>query len=273
MAGVLRAYNGSTWDVVTSRSVPTGRLRLYTADNEWTPVPYLGITTVAQDSFTESGSGTLALSSHTAEVGGTWSAKLLSSSTDLFIDRDGDTLTSGTATGSNYSAIGSVVVSDGDLYITNAPSAQASVVRYPSVLARQSGTTFYVFYAGDNGIGTVQNRLSRYTNGAATILGSGSAVGTGNDIRLHLQVSGSSPTSLRARWWNIGDAEPETWDIDTTDNTTENQMASGGVGVGSGNTSGTVSAGDDFLVTTGDGSGRLLVWSEDDTWLYIEPTE
>jgi RHS repeat-associated protein len=78
-------------------------------------------------------------------------------------------------------------------------------------------------------------------------------------MRLHVQVSGSSPTTIRARAWKAGTTEPATWAIDTTDNTPANQVAGGAYGIESQNYSATDnddwSTGDDLLVTTGSGGG------------------
>jgi PKD repeat protein len=62
----------------------------------------------------------------------------------------------------------------------------------------------------------------------AQLTGVGYAAGTGLNIRL--QVTGTSPTTVRAKVWAAGSAEPSTWQATATDSTAALQAA-GGVGV------------------------------------------
>jgi hypothetical protein len=67
--------------------------------------------------------------------------------------------------------------------------------------------------------------LQVITSGAYTDLGSWSQSGF-VDRWLRIQASGYSPTVIRVRTWNVGDSEPGTWDVDTSDNAAANQVAS-----------------------------------------------
>ena len=227
-----------------------------------------GLTTLAQDSFTEAGSGTADLSTHTAEVGGAWGTCLnLGSGTFManFIDKDldkwaSDENGSGTVAANFLAATYNYV----DVYLTAGYNDNGdTTTSYTSVLARRNGTSkgdtnaysFDICDCADNS--TTYWRLSRVTAGTYTVISSGTAATVGSDIRMHLRVPlGNSPTSLRARYWKAGDAEPDTWVVDTTENTAGNQMLSGTVGMSQRGLNFNVLTPiyhDDFLVTSGSG--------------------
>ena len=48
-------------------------------------------------------------------------------------------------------------------------------------------------------------------------------------MRIRIQVTGTNPTSVRARVWSASAAEPTTWAVTATDTTAALQVA-GGVG-------------------------------------------
>jgi hypothetical protein len=52
----------------------------------------------------------------------------------------------------------------------------------------------------------------------------------GDQLQLRLQTEGSSPTTVRAKVWKVGSAEPSAWQLTATDSTAALQDA-GGVGV------------------------------------------
>ena len=52
----------------------------------------------------------------------------------------------------------------------------------------------------------------------------------GSQLRVRLQVTGTSPTTLLARAWRVGTTEPTTWNLTATDSTAALQT-SGAVGV------------------------------------------
>lgn len=77
--------------------------------------------------------------------------------------------------------------------------------------------------------GSLQLSVTRAVVGAETGLAYASMpAGTytaGDRLRLRLQVEGSAPTTLRFRVWNAASAEPQTWQISTTDATDSLQKA------------------------------------------------
>jgi hypothetical protein len=83
--------------------------------------------------------------------------------------------------------------------------------------------------------GDVRATFTRVTNGneanVATAVVVPGVVPTANGwIRLHVQVSGVSPTTLRLKAWPDGSAEPSAWAVTQTDSTAALQVA-GGIGL------------------------------------------
>src|SRR5690606_38604593 len=65
---------------------------------------------------------------------------------------------------------------------------------------------------------------------AVTALGPDLVYTSGVSMRLRLQVSGTSPTTVRAKVWKGGTDEPSAWTLSRTDATASLQTA-GGVGL------------------------------------------
>lgn len=200
-----------------------------------------GLTTLAQDSFTEAGSGTVAIASHTPEVG-TWQASL----NGLVVNATNDRFTGSTG-GESTAFINGTVNGDIDLYVD---THDQIVNRVPSigVIGRRSGTSYY--YAHTDGYWLYIMRAP-----SLAILGAIDKSSITTNHRLHFNISGNSPTTLRVRVWNMTGQEPSTWDLEVTDNTAGNQMAGGEIGIYS--TADTdyavVGWGDNFLATQGGG--------------------
>jgi hypothetical protein len=92
--------------------------------------------------------------------------------------------------------------------------------------------------------GTVSLSLSRIQTTQSVLSAinvAGLTVAPGDVLRLRFEITGASPTRLRAMIWKAGTPMPTAWTITTTDSTPELQDA-GGVGV-SGSLSGTSTAG------------------------------
>jgi PKD repeat protein len=104
-----------------------------------------------------------------------------------------------------------------------------------SLLGRRiSATTDYRAQAKVLSNGTVALSLRRVDSGAATTLSSvtvpGLTYAPGQQLRIRMQVQGTSPTTLRARVWLAGQAEPAAWHVQTTD-ATAGLQAAGGIGL------------------------------------------
>jgi hypothetical protein len=83
--------------------------------------------------------------------------------------------------------------------------------------------------------GEVRATFTRVTNGneanvATAVVIPGLAPTANGWIRLHVQVSGISPTTLRLKAWPDGSAEPAAWAVIQTDSTAALQVA-GGIGL------------------------------------------
>ena len=105
---------------------------------------------------------------------------------------------------------------------------------YASVIGRRINATddyrlkLRFFANGDVNATLVRNRA-----GVETTLGGGRVTGlvyNSNDVlRVRVQVSGTSPTLLKAKVWRVSDSEPVNWNSQLSDSTAGLQMA-GGVG-------------------------------------------
>jgi hypothetical protein len=58
----------------------------------------------------------------------------------------------------------------------------------------------------------------------------GLTVAAGSQLRVRLQVTGTNPTTVRARVWAVGSSEPATWTASVTD-TTAGLQAAGSIGL------------------------------------------
>jgi len=188
-----------------------------------------GATVVAQDSFTESGTGLVNLNTHTAEIGGTWS--IHHDEYSVNIDRSTDTVKTINQDNAYY-YLPSTNFSDGDIYLTIKAGSERS-----GVILRILGSNPAIYYAAvarnHDDFGTPRQKISLwYSNTSASHMD----VGTGNidksgiwtldtEIRLRVNVQGSSPTYIKVKAWETSGLEPDTWDIDTSDNRAENQSA------------------------------------------------
>jgi PKD repeat protein len=105
---------------------------------------------------------------------------------------------------------------------------------YFSTSARVQGTSEYRFNTRFLADGTVRLYLTRVVSGAETQLGSAVdvplAYASGQVMRMRWEVSGSSPATLTAKVWKVGQAEPGTPQISRTD-TTAALAGSGGMGI------------------------------------------
>jgi hypothetical protein len=206
-------------------------------------------TTVAQDSFTEEGSGTAALTTHTPEVGTAWTLDYSGVAGGLLIDKTNDRVScpippdSSGEDGGGWGVVSPDVTGEVDVYLTSDDGYYCG-----PVVRRVSSTTHYRIWANKTAL-----YLYRRTSGADTVIASVSKLSGATKFRL--QASGVSPTTLRVKAWLSSGSEPEEWGIDTTDNTAANQNAIGKVGIsassyddGEGYVGGAKV--DDFLATT-----------------------
>ena len=106
---------------------------------------------------------------------------------------------------------------------------------FASVIGRRVGADDYRTKVRVLSDGSVQLSLVRTTGGAETTLGpvtsvAGLTVAANERLQVRFQVTGTNPTTVRAKVWKVGAAEPAAWLVSTTDSTAALQAA-GGVGM------------------------------------------
>lgn len=190
------------------------------------PVPGL----VAGDEFNR----TLASGLGTADVGGPWT---LNGGAGYFSVASGNGSWKILKAGAGPSA-----------YLRNVSSENAATSMVFSMSKAASGGPVYVWLAGRSvaGAGDYRAKLRFDAGGALTlyltrVVGStettlaqsavaGIRYAAGEALELRMDVSGTSPTALRAKVWRAGTAEPAGWQLSSTDATAALQTG-GGVGV------------------------------------------
>jgi hypothetical protein len=100
------------------------------------------------------------------------------------------------------------------------------------IVGRQVGTSYYQarvrFIAG----GTVGLQI---LNGSSTVLAnvntvSGITYSPGQVLRIRVVTTGTNPTTISAKVWTVGSAEPAAWQLTATDSTAALQAA-GSIGL------------------------------------------
>ncbi|MFD4422845.1 PKD domain-containing protein [Agromyces sp. NPDC058484] len=101
---------------------------------------------------------------------------------------------------------------------------------YASVIARRVGTDDYRARVKVLSSGTVQLQLMRGGTTLQTATIPGVAYTTGEQLQVRVQAFDTAPTTLRAKVWEVGAAEPAAWQLTTTDTTAAMQQA-GSIGL------------------------------------------
>lgn len=188
------------------------------------PVPDL----LAADDFTR----TVANGFGTANVGGAWT--VASSAANYGVSGGLGRITTPSAGSSRSATLGAVSARDAevrvDLLIDKAPVGNGS---YASVVLRKVGTTEYRLRVRLAATATYRE-IMRVVNGAETVLVSQAVSGfrytASTPVHLRFRAVGSGTTTLQGRVWFGAEAEPTTWQIQTTDATAALQSP-GSVGV------------------------------------------
>jgi PKD repeat protein len=205
-------------------------------------------TTIAADSF----SRTVAAGLGTADVGGAWS---LAGGSARFSVGGGTARLSLPAAVQVSAYLPATAVGDTDVVATLGVAAlPQGGSSYLSLVARHTASTDYSAEAVVAPSGGVALKLLSGTRGLVSVPVPGLAVAAGSGVRVRLETVGVHPTTVRARAWKPGTAEPSTWQVTATDDTAALQ-APGAIGIrsylGSGTTNGPlVSTVDDLAATT-----------------------
>ena len=182
---------------------------------------------IAQDAFERGVIGGFG----TADVGGAWTS---TSSNSNFSVADGNGYIRMANAGSGPSMyLSSVSSTDTDVRVRigNDKVATGGGISTTVVGRSLDGTGDYrvqVKYHSDGSVGMALYRAA--ANGALTALTTpatvaGLSYAVGETLEVRLQVTGTSPTTLRAKVWKSGEAEPTFWQKAATDNTAALQSA------------------------------------------------
>jgi PKD repeat protein len=197
-----------------------------------TVTPTAGTAPFAQDTFSRTISNALG----SADTGGPWT---VTGSAGNYSVADGTgRLRIATAGSGNYAYLGSVSSSATDLYLEAASDKPASGSGlYLSMVGRRvSGSGEYRAKAVITATGAVNLSLIRTTaSGAESTIQSGLAIAglnyaVGDRLAIRMQVTGTGTTTIRAKVWEVGTAEPASWQRSVTDTTAALQTA-GNVGL------------------------------------------
>ncbi|MDJ0349981.1 PKD domain-containing protein [Cryobacterium sp. PH29-G1] len=179
---------------------------------------------LATDGF----SRTVATGLGSADTGGVWST---TGSASNYSVSGGVGALKASAGGTVNAYLSDVSLLDTDMLVTTTLQQDATGSgAYTSLIGRRVGTDDYRVRMKNLSTGVVQLQLMR---GATTLKAqniTGLTYTTGSAVQLRLQVTGSTPTTLRAKVWALGTPEPTAWQTTATDATAALQT-SGAVGL------------------------------------------
>jgi hypothetical protein len=196
---------------------------------------------LAQDTFTR----TLTGSWGTGDIGGAWSV-LAGNASNFAVNGSKGTIVTPTKSVEQVAQLGSVSVRDVDYRVeTTFPT---------TVTANGNGKGLFSFLLLRRQTGGAHYRVGLYLTPAGKVLirgqtntgtslfadvDTGLSFTAGDTIALRVQAEGANPTTIRAKAWKAGTAEPSAWRVTTT-NTTTALQAAGTLGIRTLNSSATV---------------------------------
>lgn len=168
----------------------------------------------------------------TADSGGAWS---VAGSLSYYSVSGGDGRMNMVAGRGPSAYLGSVFSSASDTTVTlSLDRIGNGGGTFMGIIGRKVGTSEYRGKVKVDAAGAVTVQLSRLSGNTETTLGqfvTGLSVTAGQQLQLRVQATGTSPTTLRAKAWRTGTAEPGSWQLSTTDNTVAALQAAGNVGL------------------------------------------
>lgn len=164
-----------------------------------------------------------------AEVGGAWTTT--GAAGNYSVGTGTATLRSPLVGAMETARLASVASTATDVRVTAAVhQAATGSGTYVSLLGRTVGTDDYRARVRLNSDGTVTLQLMRGATALRSLSVSALTPAVGQPLAIRLQVAGTMPTTLRAKVWISGQAEPADWQLTTTDATAALQ-APGGIGI------------------------------------------
>ena len=168
----------------------------------------------------------------TADIGGAWT--LAGAASRFSVAGGQGRMTIPTAGGGAAAYLAQVSSTETDTAaVVGLDKVPNSGAAFLSLTGRRVGADDYRTKLRIASDGVITLYLTRVVGGAEVTLSSGVVPGltyqTGDRLRLRLEVTGTSPTSLRTKVWKDGQAEPATWQRTGTDASASLQ-APGGVG-------------------------------------------
>ncbi len=163
-----------------------------------------------------------------ADVGGVYT--LSGGSTNFSVSNGAAVLRSSTAGATENAYLNGVSSADTDARISFALQQESTGSGvYASVIGRKVGAEDYRARARISPTGAVTLQVNRGGTSLASLVVPGLTYVTGDQLNMRVQVVGSNPTTVRAKLWRAGQAEPTAWQVTATDSTATLQTA-GGVG-------------------------------------------
>jgi hypothetical protein len=235
-AGLLRADGsakpslGAVTEAIADRPAPAGLTPAEVCPSERQPLDPRPADAVATDTFTRSVAGAWG----TADKGGDWT---LSRSTGGFSVSGGAGRVAVPAGATREAVLGATSSRDVDVEVsvaTDKPVSGDFGQVFTLFTRRQSDGAAYgarIRRSSDGSVrlGIVRTATSDVLLGTEVVL-PGAAPGVGQSLVVRLRAAGASPTTVSARAWVVGDAEPADWQVTATDETPALQ-GTGAVGV------------------------------------------
>ncbi|WP_354570324.1 PKD domain-containing protein [Glaciihabitans sp. UYNi722] len=122
-------------------------------------------------------------------------------------------------------SLGSVSTSDTDVTVGFSLDSMPTASSYTKVLGRQIGTSAYSGEGYINSAGAVILLLEQGSTTLRQLTIPGLVYTAGTKLKLHVRVTGTSPTTVQASLWQASATEPATWQLSTTDSTAGLQAA------------------------------------------------
>ena len=181
------------------------------------------VTTLATDAFGRSVTGGWG----SADAGGAWTVVGGATRFSVAGGAGVQTVAAGGTTSATLAGVSSSAI---DVVVRLSLDATPNGAVYAYVVGRKVGSADYEARVKWSPGGAVELHTARSTAVLAGGALAGVTLAAGEALLVRVQVEGTSPTTVRARAWKAGTAEPATWRATSTDSTAGLQVA-GGVGL------------------------------------------